>query len=146
MLGACSPTPPAVTALMQQIAQDCQSGDENALKACFAKEGVTEDQIDQHLGSWDAYFNKGGMSGLSYAGISYVSLADAPSNKSLLPETIAMAQPTTVGGVIFAPNIKVVGFIFVSFKQNGNVMGGPTEAVGIASDGTAKIALDEPQK
>ena len=131
---------------MQQVAQDCQSGDQNALKTCFANEGVTADQIDQHLGSWDAYFNKGGMSGMSYEGITYVSLADAPSNKSILPQTIAMAQPTNVGGVTFAPNIKVIGFILVSFKQNGSVMGGPTEAVGIASDGTAKMAMIEPQK
>jgi hypothetical protein len=141
LLAACDATPPPVSALMQQVTQACQSGNEDALKACYAKEGVTSDQIDQQLGSWDAYFNKGGASGWSYASIKYESLADAANDKSILPMTIQMAQPTK-----FAPNIKVIGFITVMFNQAGGSPGGATEPVGIASDGTAKFALTEPQK
>jgi hypothetical protein len=148
LLAACDTTPPAVSALMQQVAQACQAGDQQALKACFAKEGVTADQIDSHLGSWDAYFTKSSdpQYAYTYAGIRYVSLADAPNDKSFLPDMITMAQPTTVGGVKFAPNIKVIGFIVVSFKMSNGAPVGPIEEVGIASDGSAKIALSEPQK
>jgi len=32
------------------------------------------------------------------------------------------------------------------FKQTGGIQGGATEPIGIASDGTAKFALVEPQK
>ena len=148
LLAACDATPPAVSTLMQQVTQACQAGDEKALKACFAKEGVTADQINTHLGSWDAYFTKSSdpQYAYTYSGIRYVSLADAPNDKSFLPDMITMAQPTTVGGMKFAPNIKVIGFIVVSFKMANGVPVGPIEDVGIDSDGSAKIALSEPQK
>jgi hypothetical protein len=146
LLAACNTTPPEVSALTQQVTQACQSGNEDALKACYAKEGVTSEQIAQQLGSWDAYFNKEGTSGWSYSNIKYESLADAANDKSILPDTISMAQGSDVGGVKFAPNIKVIGFITVMFKQGDGTQGGATEPVGIASDGTAKFALIEPQK
>lgn len=144
VLASCDTTPPSISTLMRQVAQACQTDDKEALRACFAHEGVTSDQIDQHVGGWDEYFDKGEH--WTYTGIAYVSLADAPNNKSILPEAIAMTQPTTISGFKFAPNIKVLGFILVSFKQPDGSQAGATEDVGIAADGTAKIALIEPQK
>jgi len=141
MLAACDASPPAISTLMQQVAQACQADDKNALRACFAHEGVTSDQIDQQVGGWDEYFDKGEH--WNYSSITYVSLADAPNNKSILPETIATAQGTTLNGKKFGPNIKVLGFILVGFKQPDGTQAGATEAVGITSDGTAKIALYE---
>ncbi|MCE0524176.1 MAG: hypothetical protein LV480_14820 [Methylacidiphilales bacterium] len=145
-LAACDTTPPAVSTLMKQVADACQAHDPEVMQACYAHEGVTQDQIDQQLGSWDEYLAKGDQSDhWSYSGITYVSLADAPNNKSILPEAIAAAKGTTISGIKFAPNIKVLGFILVSFKQPDGTQAGQTEDVGIASDGTAKIALVEPR-
>jgi hypothetical protein len=144
VLAACAMTPPSVSALMGQVAQASQAGSLDALRPCFATEGVTRSQIDQHVDGWKAFLDKGYH--WQYTGITYVSLADASGNKSILPETVAMTQPTTVGGFKFAPNIKVIGFILVMFKQPDGSQGGETEPVGIASDGSAKIALIEPQK
>jgi hypothetical protein len=142
-LAACDTTPPAISTLMKQVAQAAQDSSPDELRACVAKEGVTQDQIDTHVGGWDAYFDKGGH--WTYSGITYVSLADAPNNKSILPDMITMAQGGTVGGIKLTPNIKVLGFILVSFKQPGGAQAGATEDVGIASDGTAKLALEEMQ-
>jgi hypothetical protein len=145
-LAACSPTPSAVSTLMQQVTAASQAHDKSALRACFATEKVTSDQIDQHLGSWDEYLNKGNDDAQwTYSSITYVSLADAAHDKDILPDTISTAQGTTVGGMKFAPNITVLGFIKVLFKQPNGMMAGATEPVGMASDGTAKIALEEPQ-
>jgi len=143
MLAACDTTPPAVSTLMKQVAQACQDKSKDELRACFAKEGVTADQIDQSVGGWDAYFDKG--ENWNYSNISYVSMADAPNNKAIMPDWITMAQGENVGGIKFAPNLKVVGFILVSFKQPGGTEGGETLDVGIASDGSAKVAIEEPQ-
>jgi len=143
VLAACDTTPPAISTLMKQVAQACQAGNSDALRACYAHEGVTPDQIDQQVGGWDEYFDKGEH--WTYSGITYVSVADAPNNKSILPEAIAAAQGTTISGIKFAPNIKVLGFILVSFQQPNGTQAGATENVGIASDGTAKIALVEPR-
>lgn len=145
LLTACGMTPPAVSTLMQQVKQACQSGHESDLKACYATDGVTSEQIDQQLGSWDAYFNKDGASSWTFASIRYESLSEATNDKSILPMEIAMAQPTTTSGMKTAPNIKVIGFLIVMFKQPDGTQGGATEDVGIASDGTAKFALVEPQ-
>ena len=144
-LAACDMTPSSISILMQQVAQACKAGDKNALRACYATEGVTSNQIDEQVGGWDAYFDNRGdpTYGWTYSGITYVSMADAPNNKSILPETIAMAQGTTISGYKTGPNIKVLGFILVSFKQPNGTQAGETEPVGIASDGTAKIALVE---
>jgi hypothetical protein len=144
VLAACDTTPPAISTLMKQVAQACQADDADALRACYAHEGVTRDQIDTQVGGWDEYFDKGEH--WTYSGITYVSMADAPNNKSILPEAIATTQPTTISGHKFAPNIKVLGFILVSFKQPSGAQAGETVEVGIASDGTAKMALVEPQK
>ena len=142
-LAACDTTPPDVSTLIKQVAQASQDRSAAELRACFAKEGVTADQIDQHVGGWDAYFDKG--ENWTYTGITYVSMADAPNNKSILPMMITMAQGGTVGGSRMSPNIKVVGFLLISFKQPDGTQAGATEDVGIASDGTAKIALEEMQ-
>jgi hypothetical protein len=142
-LAACDTTPPAISTLMKQVAQACQDSSADELRACYAREGVTADQIDEHVGGWDEYFDKGEH--WTYTGITYVSMADAPNNKSILPETIAMAQGGTVSGIKFSSNLKVLGFILVSFKQPGGALAGDTELVGIASDGTAKIVLSELQ-
>ena len=145
-LAACDTTPPAVSALMSQVAAACQAGSKDALRACFAREGVAPYQIDQQVGGFDAYLDKGaGGFNWTYSSIEYVSLAAAANNKSFLPETIAMAQPTTISGIKFAPNIKVIGFIQVWFKQADGTKASEIEPVGIASDGTAKFALVEPQ-
>jgi hypothetical protein len=143
VLAACDTTPPAISTLMKQVAQACQADDADALRACYAHEGVTRDQIDTQVGGWDEYFDKGEH--WTYSGITYVSMADAPNNKSILPEMITMAQGTTISGMKVAPNIKVLGFILISFKQPDGTSAGETEDVGIASDGTAKIALEESQ-
>jgi hypothetical protein len=143
VLAACDTTPPAISTLMKQVAQACQDGSADELRACFAQESLTPDQIDEHVGGWGEYFDKGEH--WTYSGITYVSLADAPNNKSILPEMITMAQGGTVGGIKVTPNIKVMGFILVSFKQPDGTQAGATEDVGIASDGTAKLALEESQ-
>jgi hypothetical protein len=130
---------------MQQVAAASQADDKEALRACFATEKVTAGQIDQHLGSWDEYLRKGNDGAQwAYSSITYVSLADAAHDKDILPDTITMAQGTTVGGMKFAPNITVLGFIKVLFKEPNGMLAGATEPVGMASDGTAKIALEEP--
>lgn len=144
MLASCDTTPPAFSTLMNQVTQACQARNKDALRACYASEAVSRDQIDRQVEGWDAYLDKG--EGWSYSGITYVSLADAPKNKSILPETIAMTQPTTMSGFKFAPNIKVIGFVLVSFKQPNGDQAGETLMVGFASDGTAKIAVIEPHK
>jgi len=142
-LAACDTTPPAVSTLMKQVAQAAQDRSRDELRSCMAHEGVTSDQIDQHVGSWDQYLDK--SENWTYTGITYLSLADAAKSKSVLPESIASAQPTNIGGFKFAPNIKVMGFILVTFKQPDGSQAGATEYVGMAADGTAKIALVEAQ-
>ena len=96
-LAACDTTPPAVSVLMQQVAQACRAQDTNALRGCYAKEGVTAEQIDQQVGGWDAYLDKGEH--WTYSGITYVSMADAPNNKSLLPEGISLLLPPDIRDV-----------------------------------------------
>jgi hypothetical protein len=147
MLAACDTTPPAVSTLMQQVTQACKDQSKDELRACFAKEGVTAQQIDQHVGGWDAYLDKTDPAyAWTYTGITYVSMADAPNNNAIMPEWIDMAKPSNVGGMKFAPNLTVIGFLLISFKQANGMSGGETEDVGMASDGTAKIALSEPQR
>jgi hypothetical protein len=141
VLASCDTTPPAISTLMNQVAQATRDSSADELRACYAREGVTQTQIDEHVGGWEEYFDKGEH--WTYSGITYVSLADAPNNKSILPEMIAMAQGTTISGMKVAPNLKVLGFILVSFKQPDGAQAGATEDVGIASDGTAKLALVE---
>ena len=145
MLAACDSTPGPVTTLMGQITDACQKRDKEALRACYAKEGVTANQIDQQVqGWWDGYMNPGMK--YSYTGIKYVSMADAPGNKDIMPDWITSAQGQTLGGIKFEPNLKVIGFILVAYQQPTGEQAGETAFVGMAPDGTAKIVSIEPQK
>lgn len=143
VLASCDTTPPTVSTLMSQVAQAVQNHDKEALRACYAREGVTADQIDQQLGQWDMYLTANNP--WTYTGIRYVSIAAAAHDSSILPETVTEAQGTTLSGIRFAPNIKVVGFVLVSFKLADGSQSGVTEPVGYDSDGSAKFALTEPQ-
>jgi len=145
MLAACDTTPAPVTTLMGQITDACQKRDKEALRPLYARDGVTALQIDQQVqGWWDGYMNPAMK--YSYTGIKYVSMADAPNNKEIMPDWITMAQGETMSGIKFAPNLKVIGFILVSYQQPTGEQAGETVDVGIASDGTAKIVSIEPQK
>ena len=85
MLAACDSTPPPVTTLMGQITDACQKRDKEALRPLYAKDGVTAQQIDQQVqGWWDGYMNPAMK--YSYTGIKYVSMADAPNNKDIMPD------------------------------------------------------------
>jgi hypothetical protein len=145
MLAACDTTPAPVTTLMGQITDACQKRDKEALRPLYAKDGVTAQQIDQQVqGWWDGYMNPAMK--YSYTGIKYVSMADAPNNKEIMPDWITMAQGETMSGIKFAPNLKVIGFILVAYQQPTGEQAGETVDVGIDSDGTAKIVSIEPQK
>jgi hypothetical protein len=145
MLAACDSTPPAVSTLMGQVADACQKRDKEALRACYATNGVTATQIDQQVqGWWDGYMDPGMK--YEYTGIKYVSMADAPGNQEIMPDWITSAQGQTLSGIKFAPNLKVIGFILVGYKQPTGEVAGETVNVGIAADGTAKIVSIEPQK
>jgi len=145
MLAACDSTPAPVATLMGQITDACQKQDKEALRACYAKEGVTANQIDQQVqGWWDGYMNPGMK--YNYTGIKYVSMADAPGNKDIMPDWITSAQGQTLGGIKFEPNLKVIGFILVAYQQPTGEQAGETAFVGMAPDGTAKIVSIEPQK
>jgi hypothetical protein len=144
MLAACDSTPPPVTTLMKQITDACQKQDKEALRACYSKQGVTAEQIDQQVqGWWDGYINPDMK--YIYTGIKYVSMADAQGNKDIMPEWITEAQGQTMGGIKFAPNLKVIGFILVGYKQPTGELAGETVDVGMDADGTAKIVSIEPQ-
>jgi len=144
-LAACSfMTPPAISALMGQVVKAVQSHNKSALRACYAQEGVSKRQVDIQTGNWQQYLARD--TPWTFTGITYVSLAEARHNKSIFPETIAMMTTgSTIGGYKFAPNIKVEGFILVMFKVADGSEAGVTEPVGIASDGTAKMAVVEPR-
>jgi hypothetical protein len=129
---------------MGQITDACQKRDKEALRACYATEGVTANQIDQQVqGWWDGYMDPGMK--YNYTGIKYVSMADAPNNKDIMPDWITSAQGQTLSGIKFAPNLKVIGFILVAYQQPTGEQAGETAFVGMASDGTAKIVSVEPQ-
>jgi hypothetical protein len=51
-----------------------------------------------------------------------------------------MMKPQKMGEHMYAPNLEVIGFITAHFKDSEGGSVGSVQPVGIAADGTAKIA------
>jgi hypothetical protein len=140
MLAACQPTPPAVTATMDQIVQAVKAKDKNALKACYARVSAKDDEaIDQALGSWDAYLDPA----YTYTGVSYETadeIAKDPQRKMFLTAYQVTKVPNT--NIVMAPNLPLIGFIDVKFTiAPDNSPCAASEPIGIMPDGTAKIII-----
>ena len=63
-------------------------------------------------------------------------LARPDVNKQAVADVI---EPKTVNGRVYGPNLDVIGFVSVKFKQPSGGMMGRLNPVGIAPDGTLKI-------
>jgi len=137
VLAACGATPPAVTVTMQQITQACQAKDKAALKACYARVSAADDVgIEQALGSWDEYLDN-----WTYAAISYQTWAEVakdPQSQMILSAYQTQKIPNT--SIVMAPNLPVIGFVTVSFKQ-GTQSAAAIEPIGLMPEGTAKIII-----
>jgi hypothetical protein len=137
LLAACGATPPAVSATMQQIAQAVQAKDKNALKACYARVSAPDDlAIQQSLGSWDEYLDN-----WTYSGVSYKTMADMAADPQEQPFISAYQSQKIAGtSIVMAPNLPVIGFITVSFKQ-GTQNASAIEPIGLMPDGSARIVI-----
>ncbi len=136
--------PPAgVAELEAKIRKACEQHDLNAIKACYDFTGTSTERIDLSLGMWQEYWNQnpGSETHWTFDKIDFASLDQLQADKSVSwPNIQAMIQPRKMGEHVYGPNLMVVGFVNVSFKDGKGSSVGAMEPVGLEPDGTAKIA------
>lgn len=124
----------------------CSNHDIFAVRACYDREGVPIALVDQNLYTWQEYFNQNDKTHWVFEKIVYMPLEQAQADKTINPKAIlAMTEPQKMNGTVYESNLKVVGFMTISFKQGSSKVG-TFQPVGIASDGTAKLAMSRPVK
>ena len=137
----------AIDTLKAQLQKACETHDLNAVKKCYDFDGVPAALVDVEMNVWQEYFNLNDKtSHYEFEKIDYLTLDQAKADKWNNPKAIlAMTEPRNMNGTIYEPNLKVIGLMTASFK-NGSGGIGTVQTVGIAADGTAKLAESRPVK
>ena len=124
------------------IKRACENKDMEAIKKLYYTEGASGPLLDQAIHEWEVWLldyapkQNWTVSTVDfYPKDEYLSRPDV--NKQALADAI---EPTTVNGHTYGPNLEIVGFVSVKFKQPSGGMMGRLNPVGIAPDGTLKIA------
>ena len=142
--------PSSVTTLMDKLQKACQADDITAIKAMYDLDGVPQALVDVDLYMWQEYFNQNDKtSHWSFEKIEYASLEQMQADKTINQKSIlSMTQPHNMGGTMYEPNLKVIGFVTVTFEQDQGKSGhvGTVLPVGYASDGMVKVVLARPTK
>ena len=133
--------PREVVTLMATIQKACQARDLTLIKSCYYTEGVSALAIDQSLDTWQEYWNQAGDTHWAFDNVEFKSLDELLANKSMNQRALLlMTQPHKMGEHTYEPNLKVIGFVTANFKSDHGSIG-TMAPVGLAPDGTAKIAL-----
>jgi hypothetical protein len=131
----------AIADLEAKLQKACVQHDLQGLKSCYELDGISTDLIDQSLNMWQEYWNENGKTQWTFDKIEYASLSQLKSDKSVFWENLETEiKPQKMGEHIYAPNLEVIGFITARFKGSKGGSVGSMQPVGIAPDGTAKIA------
>ena len=128
--------------LMTTIQKACRAKDLDLIRSCYDFDGAADFPIDQDLNTWQEFWNENNdTTHYVFEKIDYQSLPDVQNNKTINPRAIlAMIGPQKMGYHTYVPNLPVIGFITIHFKE-GSSSTGTTQPVGLAPDGTAKIVV-----
>jgi hypothetical protein len=133
--------PAAITDLETKIRKACEQHDLSAIKACYDFTGTDTYVVDQSLGTWQEYWNQIEATNWTFDSVEFASLDQLQADKKVSwPNIQAMIQPQKMGEHVYTPNLRVIGFITVHFKDAKGGKVGSMQPVGIESDGTAKFA------
>jgi hypothetical protein len=140
-------TPKPIATLEQKIQAACQSCDLQAIKACYDLNGASQQEIDTKLSVWKEYFGQNGDNRhTTFLKMEYRSLNDMLNDPTINPRSIKMmSEPHKMGESLYEPNLKVIGFITVTFKDASSSIG-TVQAVGIIADGVARLSMDRAVK
>lgn len=131
----------AIADLEAKVKTACEQRDLNAIKSCYDFDDVDPYCIDQSLGTWQEYWNEAGQTHWTFDKIEFASLTQLKADKSVFWENVrTMIEPRKMGEHTYGPNLEVIGFITAHFNDTKGSNIGTMEPVGIASNGTAKIA------
>src|SRR4051812_10511930 len=119
----------------------CENKDIDAIKKPYYMEGASGPLLDEAIHTWEVWLlDYAPKQNWTVSAVEYYPkdeyLARADVNKQALADVI---EPTTLNGHIYGPNLQVIGFVSVKFKQPSGGMMGRLNPVGIAPDGTLKI-------
>lgn len=136
-----------IAALKARLQKASETRDLNGVKLCYDFDGVPPVLADIEMNVWQEYFNDNDKtSHWVFEKIVYMSLDQARADKTINQKAIlSMTEPRNMNGTVYEPNLKVIGFMTVSFKQGSGEVG-TVQPVGIAADGTAKLVGARPAK
>jgi hypothetical protein len=133
--------PAAITNLEAKIRKACEQHDLSAIKSCYDFTGADPYVVDQSLGTWQEYWNENEATHWTFDTVDFASLDQLQADKSVSwPNIQNMIQPQKMGEHVYGPNLTVIGFVTVHFKDAKGSKVGSMQPVGMAADGTAKIA------
>ena len=120
----------------------CDTRDIDAIKKLYHAEGASEPLLDQSVHEWEVWLlDFVPKQNWTVAAVEFYSktdyLARPEVNKSALAGT---AEPVTMNGHVYGPNLDVIGFVSVKFKQGSGGSMSRLSPVGFAPDGSLRIA------
>jgi hypothetical protein len=134
--------PAAITDLEAKIRKACEQQDLSAIKSCYDFTGSSAERIDLSLYFWQEYWNQSDKTDWKFDAIDFANLGQFQTERSTAWQNIkSMIEPRKMGEHIYSPNLMVIGFVTVTFKNvKLNSSASAMEPIGLEPDGAAKIA------
>ena len=123
------------------LKQACETKDIAAIKKLYYAEGASEALFDQAIHEWEVWLlDYVPKQNWAVSAVEFYEKAEYLSRPDVNKQAVAdMTEPKTMNGHIYGPNLEVVGFVSVKFKQPSGGLMGRLNPVGIAPDGSLRI-------
>jgi hypothetical protein len=131
----------ALATFQTQLLSACQTRNFDGLKALYDFDGIAPASADKTLHRWQEFFDAD--SPWTCSGVAYATLDELQADPTVDRTMFNRVHPFRVNGVLFGPNLPVVGFVKVEYQQPGKTSA-TRIPVGIAPDGSYKLTLIRP--
>jgi hypothetical protein len=119
----------------------CATKNIEAIKELYYTDGASEPLLDQAIHEWEIWLlDYAPKQNLVVSTVEFYPKAEYLSRPGVNKQALADAtEPQAMNGQKYGPNLEVIGFVSVKFKQASGGFMGRLNPVGIAPDGSLRI-------
>jgi hypothetical protein len=134
-----------VDSFSADIKRACEAQDVEGIKKLHYFEGVPEALVDQSIHTWEVWLlDYVPKQKWAFDTVEFYSKEEYLARPNINKEAVAEAsEPKKMNGNLYAPNLEVVAFVNVKFKQPSGGSMGRLNPVGIAPDGSLRFIMQK---
>ena len=131
-----------VDAFSAALKDACETKNIAAIRKLYYAEGASEPLLDQAIHEWEVWLlDYAPKQNWTVSAVEFYPKAEYLARPDVNKQVLADAtEPQAMNGHVYGPNLEVIGFVSVKFKEPSGGSMGRLNPVGIAPDGSLRIA------